>query len=80
MEQLSVAFAAAFDDFDSTMLQPELRLEQIPGWDSMTSINLSLELQDAFAVSLDGLVLQGKQTVADVIRLLQERGAHVEGH
>jgi acyl carrier protein len=50
-------------------------LGEIEGWDSMNSVNLTLALESAFGVELDGVILTAEQTLADVAGILLERGA-----
>lgn len=71
---LAEAVAAVFDDFPAADLRPDLALGDIPGWDSMNSVNLVLELESAFDTSLEGVLLVADQTVADVVALLRDRG------
>jgi acyl carrier protein len=60
-------------------LSETTKLETIPEWDSMNSINLTVELESAFGVSLlnSGVVLTGEHTLGDVCKILLERGAKV---
>jgi acyl carrier protein len=58
-------------------LAPGMTLGQIPGWDSMTSVSFSFELEEAFEVELGETVFAADQTLADVLAAVRERGAKV---
>jgi acyl carrier protein len=75
--KLGEAVNAVFDDLAPGDVRPELALGDIPGWDSMNSVNLVLELESTFDADLQGVMLVADQTVADVIALLREKGADV---
>ena len=77
MDKIKSAFKQVFERFDEALFQPEIKLGDLPDWDSMASVNLQLELESAFNVSLSGLFLTSELTVADVVRILADRGAAV---
>jgi acyl carrier protein len=56
-------------------LSPELPLGQIAGWDSMTAVSFSFELEDAFDVVLGETTFAADQTIGDVLDVLRARGA-----
>jgi len=56
-------------------LSLDLRLGHIAGWDSMTAVSFSFELEDAFDVVLGETTFAADQTIADVLAVLRERGA-----
>jgi acyl carrier protein len=56
-------------------LAPDLRLQDIGGWDSMNAVTFSFELETAFDVSLGETTFSGQQTIAEVLAVLRERGA-----
>jgi acyl carrier protein len=58
-----------------TDLSTDLRLGQIAGWDSMTAVSFSFELEDAFDVALGETTFAADQTIGDVLSVLRERGA-----
>ncbi len=58
-------------------LRADQRLEDVEGWDSMNSINFTMELEKGFGVELEGVILTGEQTFGDVVALLKEKGAEV---
>jgi acyl carrier protein len=56
-------------------LTPDLALGHIAGWDSMTAVSFSFELEDAFDVTLGETTFAADQTIGDVLIVLRERGA-----
>ena len=78
MDRIRACIKTVFPDCDTAAVRPETRLGDIDGWDSMTGVNLVLELETAFAVSLTGQFLKDDQTIADVVALLFQRGATVD--
>ena len=75
MDKVIRCIHAVFPDADESALTPESRLGGIPGWDSMNSVNLLLELEAAFSVRLLNEMLSGDQRLADVVALLRSKGA-----
>lgn len=73
-ERLNAAFAAVFRKAPAN-LSPDLRLEDVGGWDSMNAVSFSFELESAFDVSLGETTFTGNQTIADVLAVLREHGA-----
>ncbi len=80
MERIKTCIRTVFPECGEMPLQADTCLGQLAGWDSMTSINLLLELETVFdaRLSLSGVFLHEKQTIADVAALLRQRGASVE--
>ena len=56
-------------------LSADMRLGQIAGWDSMTAVSFSFELEEAFEVVLGETTFAADQTIGDVLSVLRERGA-----
>jgi len=73
-EKLIAATAEVFD-FSAKDFRLDLPLAEIEGWDSMNAVNLTLELESAFSVDLEGIILTADQTLADVVAILQDKGA-----
>jgi acyl carrier protein len=71
--KLSAALSEVFDYRDELRLRQPL--QEIDGWDSMSAVNFTLELESVFDVDLSGIILSGEQTLLDVIALLAEKGA-----
>jgi acyl carrier protein len=58
-----------------TGLSVDFRLGHIAGWDSMTAVSFSFELEDAFEVVLGETTFAADQTIGHVLSVLRERGA-----
>lgn len=78
MERIRACIRMTFPDCAEAALTADTQLREIEGWDSMTGVNLLLELETAFGVSLNGTFLDDKQTLRDVVALLRDRGAAVD--
>lgn len=75
MEKLFAAFHDVFPNLTQAELTPETLLADIDDWDSMNNVTLMLVLERDFGVSLADVEVTGKTQVAELIALLQERGA-----
>ena len=51
MQKLLQAIQTVFPGTDVSSLQPDTKMSQIPGWDSMNAINLVLEIENTFGCS-----------------------------
>ncbi len=71
--RLKAAFSGAFGC--DSLPSPDRPLQEIDGFDSMSAVNFTLELEGAFGVDLVGVILSGEQTLADVVALLRDKGA-----
>lgn len=78
MERIRRCIRLIFPAWGETPLSADTQLGEIAGWDSMTSVNLLLELESEFGVRLTGVFLNEMHTLADIAALLQHRGASVE--
>ncbi len=64
--------------FESVM-GPEIRVEattsreNLPSWDSVNHLNLILELEERFALSLTPAEIEDLSSVQDIVLLLQNR-------
>ena len=59
-------------------VKKELEMGQIPGWDSMNSVNLQLSIKEEFDVELGDFSLNDYSTVKDIIDFLSEKGIKVK--
>jgi acyl carrier protein len=57
------------------VLSADMPLGQIAGWDSMTAVSFSFELEGAFDVVLGETTFAADQTIRHVLSVLRERGA-----
>ncbi len=72
--RLNAALVAVFRR-PSVTVTKELRLGDIGGWDSMNAVTFTFELENAFNVTLGETMFHANHTIADVVRVLRERGA-----
>ena len=75
MERVAKAIKSVFPDYNPSTLSVTTPLGDIPGWDSMNSVNLTLELETTFSIDLSNVILSDRDTVGDVVGILRERGA-----
>jgi acyl carrier protein len=52
-------------------VQPDTPLSDIPEWDSMTSVNFKVFLEEAFGVSIPDELLEGGSTIGEVISFIR---------
>jgi acyl carrier protein len=76
MDKMTAVIKIVFPMFKGNV-DELLRLGEITGWDSMTSVNLTMYLESQFGVNLSDVILTGQQSVLDVISLIEARGAAV---
>ncbi len=62
-----------FDEADDTEFTAELKLEDIPGWDSMTRISLVMEIDSQYDVKVTEEDLDGEKTLQQIAALVAER-------
>ena len=73
MTRLVGAITAVFPDFDDTAFSPDLEMMQVPGWDSMNSVNLQMQIQSTFDVQFDQFYLNDESKVSDIITFLKSK-------
>lgn len=66
-----------FPEAQAGVLDDETALGQLPNWDSMNSVNLTLEFEAEFGLKLFDrqVVFVGSQRIADVKTVLRDEGA-----
>ncbi len=74
MEPLKKALKTVFEEFDEKEFSENLELSEIPGWDSMNSVNLQLELESIFGVEFSGFQIGGAHKIKDIIKYLEKHG------
>jgi acyl carrier protein len=77
MQKIIACLKEVFPECDPAAITSNSRLGDVPGWDSMNSVNLMMELEAAFSVSLADDVLTSQQQVADIGALLRSKGVEV---
>ncbi len=50
---------------------PETLLGDIPEWDSMSSVNFKVFLEETFGVKIPDDLLEGESSIADVIQFIR---------
>lgn len=70
-QKLEAAVAEVFGAVPPA-LQPDVRLGNLEGWDSMNSVTFTMELERVFGVDLSGAVLTADQTIADAMALVRD--------
>lgn len=73
MEQILKSIKAVVQDFDVTNLTPDSRLNSIDSWDSMATINLQLQLESSFGISLEDSNLNEDCTISDIAEMLRKK-------
>jgi acyl carrier protein len=76
-DKLIKAIISVFETFDVNQLSPGLLMGDIPDWDSMNSFNLLMALESEFSVDLKDVSLTGKDSLASILKLLENRGVAV---
>ena len=67
------AIKTVFPDFDEATFTNDMEMLQIPGWDSMNSVNLQMQLQALFNVQFDQFVLSDESRVSDIVAFLKSK-------
>ena len=52
-------------------IEPDTLLNDIPEWDSMTSVNFKVFLEETFGVSIPDDLLEGGSTIGEVISFIR---------
>ncbi len=60
-----------FPDAMGFPIEPETPLNHIPEWDSMSSVNFKVFLEETFGVKIPDDLLEGGSTVGDVISFIR---------
>ena len=77
MTQLRDIMTDVFYEWDGANFSPGLRLADVPGWDSMSVVNLILALENSAGVSLRDVKWREVTTVGDLAGLIRQRGGKV---
>jgi acyl carrier protein len=54
-------------------VDPDTLLGDIPEWDSMSSVNFKVFLEETFGISIPDDLLEGESSIADVIEFIRTR-------
>lgn len=74
MKRISNAIKLVFPEFNESQFRQDLELGQIPGWDSMNSINFQMQVESMFNVKFGDFSLNDYNKVSDVTKFLKEKG------
>jgi acyl carrier protein len=77
MDKIIACLKEVFPDCNPALISSDTRLGDVPGWDSMNSINLLMSLEAAFSVSLADDQLTAKQQVSDIAALLRSKDVEI---
>jgi acyl carrier protein len=75
MKRVLDAIREVFPDFREEDYAAESKLDSIPGWDSMNSINLQLELESSFGMDMGGAPLSGEDTIGMLVSYIEKESA-----
>lgn len=78
MNLVERAIVRVFPAVKADKLSGQTKLGDIPGWDSMNSVNLQVEIESATARTDLDIVPTAEMTVQDVTQELLKRGVAVE--
>lgn len=73
MVRLVNAIKTVFPEFDESTFSTDMEMLQIPGWDSMNSVNLQMQIQNEFGVPMDQLVLNDESRVSEIVAFLKSK-------
>jgi acyl carrier protein len=72
LDQLTAVFRNVFEDPTIT-LRPETNADDIPEWDSMSQITLTVEIEHAFHMKIRSAEMEELQNVGELITLIRAR-------
>ncbi len=52
-------------------IAPDTLLNEIPEWDSMSSVNFKIFLEETFGVRIPDDLLEGESSLADIIKFIR---------
>ena len=68
------ALRTVFPSFPEERFTPALKLSECPNWDSMTAVNLMMEIETACQVKLGAYEPSDHTTLADVAQVIRSGG------
>lgn len=75
--QLEETFRRVFND-DTIVLTPETTADDVPGWDSISYINLIVSIEHTFGVQFTSAELSSFRNVGELVDRLEEKGVRVQ--
>ncbi|HWA24563.1 MAG TPA: hypothetical protein VG734_02730 [Lacunisphaera sp.] len=70
-DPIFAAIISVFPKADQTRLSPRTKLGDLPGWDSMNSVNLQVELEGRLGVDTSGILFDGAMSVDELTKALE---------
>lgn len=67
IDTLSACIIELFPDAADVIIGSETRLDDIPGWDSMSAVNLQTYLATAFGVTIPEEMLSSETSVGEIV-------------
>lgn len=74
MQNLATAMRNAFPSISEDALVPSLRLSDCPNWDSMTAVNLVMEIESICGVQMSDYEPKDTTTLAEVAQSILAMG------
>lgn len=76
LAQLTIqnVFREVFDD-DSLIVTPEMRCEEIEGWDSVAQVKLVLTIEEAFGIQFSENEVSSIRSVGGFLKCIEQRRA-----
>jgi acyl carrier protein len=71
IDTLSACIKELFPDAADVIIGSETLLDDIPGWDSMSAVNLQTYLATAFGVTLPEEMLSGEISVGEIVEQIR---------
>ena len=68
---ITEGLSEVFPDSVGVEVNGQTRLDEIPDWDSMASVNLQMFLQSAFGCSVPAELLSGETPIGDIVEHIQ---------
>lgn len=74
MDNLLTAMRAAFPTLSLADLRPNLQMNECPNWDSMTAVNLIMEIGSACGTELKDFEISDATTLAELAAVIAADG------
>lgn len=74
MQNLLTALRTAFPDAAEDILVPTRRLSELPNWDSMTAVNLLMEVETACGAKMESYEPSDATTLAELAAAIAAAG------
>ncbi len=66
MQKIKKALVKNFDDFSKSDFEKDLKMEEVPGFDSLKAVDFLLELEEEFDVDLSNSFVLETKTVREI--------------